>query len=118
MGKTIEQRSWVNATKTRKKYSTIRQYAEKLITLVRGHDSDGRDIGYDYETIRNAILRKFPVVTRNGPHKDRPTKMPFKELQEFACELNRQGVKLPFRPRRKAKKESECGRKTKKGNRT
>jgi hypothetical protein len=39
-------------------------------------------------------------VTRNGPHRGRVTKMPFKELQEFACELNRRGVRLPFRPRR------------------
>lgn len=87
----------------RNKYLTIRQYAETLITLVHEHDSDGREIGFDYEYIRNSILQKFPVVLRNGPHKGKPTKMPYKELQEFACELNRQGVRLPFRPRRKAR---------------
>lgn len=89
-----------------KNYFTIREYAEALIQLVHRHDDDKRDIGFDYEYIRDAILRKFPVVPRNGPHKGKPTKMPYKELQEFACELNRQGVRLPFRPRRKAKKES------------
>jgi hypothetical protein len=87
-------------------YATIRKYAEALIVLVRERDADGRDIGFDYKAIRDDILRKFPTVTRNGPHKGRPTKMTYKELQEFACELNREGVRLPFRPRRKAKKES------------
>lgn len=85
-------------------YSMIREYAEKLICLVRYRDPDGRDIGYDYEYIRALILRRFPIVTRNGPHKGKPTKMPYKELQEFSCELNRRGVKLPFRPRRKTRK--------------
>lgn len=98
-------RIWRNVTQ--KNYATIREYAETLIRLVHERDSDGRDIGYDYKTIREYILRKFPRVTRNGPHKGRPTKMPYKELQEFACELNRQGIRLPFRPRRKAKKESQ-----------
>lgn len=90
-----------------KHYFTIREYAEALITLVQKHDSDKRDIGFDYEYIREAILRKFPTVPRNGPHKGKPTKMPYKELQEFACELNRRGVRLPFRPRRKAKMEAK-----------
>lgn len=89
---------------THRTYFTIREYAETLIQLVHHKDEDGRDIGFDYEYIREAVLRKFPTVPRNGPHRGQPTKMPFKELQEFACELNRQGVRLPFRPRRKAKK--------------
>lgn len=88
-----------------RKYATIRSYAEQLIMLVRERDADGRDIGFDYGYIRDEILKKFPRVVCNGPHRGRPTKMPYKELQEFACELNRRGVKLPFRPRRKAKKE-------------
>lgn len=88
-----------------KKYFTIREYAEALIQLVHFRDSDGRDIGFDYLYIRNTVLSKFPTVPRNGPHKGRTTKMPYKELQEFACELNRRGVRLPFRPRRKAKME-------------
>jgi hypothetical protein len=87
-----------------RRYVTIRSYAEALIQLVRYVDADGRRIGADYGLIRKLVLRRFPTVRRNGPHKGRPTKMPFKELQEFACELNRQGVRLPFRPRRKAKK--------------
>lgn len=87
----------------RKEYLTIRSYAEALIALPRFRDADGRGIGYDYEFIRTTILKKFPTVLCNGPHKGRVTKMPFKELQEFACELNRQGVRLPFRPRRKVK---------------
>lgn len=96
---------WRNATgwmtsRIHRKYATIREYAEMLIKLVHYHDDDGREIGYDYRYIRETILRKFPTVGRNGPYKGRPTKMPYKELQEFACELNRQGVRLPFRPRR------------------
>lgn len=98
-------RKW-QATVQSKKHLTIREYAEALICLVHHHDPDHREIGFDYGWIRDAILRKFPVVTRNGPHKGKPTKMPFKELQEFACDLNRRGVRLPFRPRRKAKKET------------
>jgi hypothetical protein len=81
----------------RRKYNTIREFATALIQLVHHKDADGHDIGFDYD----AILRKFPKVTNNGPHRGKPTKMPIKELQEIACELNRQGVKLPFRPRRK-----------------
>lgn len=97
-------RRWRNVR--RKAHSTIRDYAEALIRLVHGYDQDGREIGYDYEYIRDEILKRFPVVKRNGPHKGKPTRMPYKELQEFACDLNRRGVKLPFRPRRKTKKES------------
>lgn len=100
---TPAQRSKWNSALSRK-YLTIREYAETLIQLVHFNDGDGRDIGFDYEYIRDAVLRKFPVVRCNGPHKGKTTKMPYKELQEFACELNRQGVRLPFRPRRKAKR--------------
>ena len=85
-------------------YKTIRELATELIKLVRHRDADGRDIGYDYGYIHEAVLRKFPTVKNNGPHKGRPTKMPIKELHEIACELNRNGVKLPFRPRRKTAK--------------
>lgn len=88
----------------KRKYATIREYAEALIQLVHYRDPDGRDIGFDYEYIRDAVLRKYPTVPRNGPHKGKPTKMPYKELQEFAAALNRNGVKLPFRPRRKLRK--------------
>jgi hypothetical protein len=83
------------------RYSTIREFATVLIQLVRHRDEDGRDVGFDYGDIHDAILRKFPTVKSYGPHRGRPTKMPIKELQELACELNRNGVKLPFRPRRK-----------------
>lgn len=88
-------------------FYSIREYAEALIQLVAYRDPDGRPIGFDYGYIRSEVLKKYPIVPRNGPHKGKATKMPFKELQEFACELNRQGVRLPFRPRRKAKKESK-----------
>lgn len=87
-----------------RQYTTIREYAIALIQLVHHRDADGRDIGFDYGMIHAAILRKFPTVKSDGPHKGKPTKMPFKELHEIACELNRNGVKLPFRPRRKTKK--------------
>jgi len=87
-----------------RKYTTIREYAAVLIALVHHRDEDGREFGFDYGDIHDAILRKFPKVTINGQHRGKPTKMPFKELQEIACELNRNGVKLPFRPRRKSSK--------------
>jgi hypothetical protein len=82
------------------KYKTIREYAIALLTLVH-HRRDGRAYGYDYGSIRESILQKFPTVKNNGPHQGRPTKMSFKDLIEIGCELNRDGVKLPFRPRRK-----------------
>jgi hypothetical protein len=83
------------------KYNTIRDFAIELIKFVRSTDEDNRDIGLDYGYVRDAIIRKFPTVRSSGPHRGRPTKMPIKELHEIACELNRNGVKLPFRPRRK-----------------
>jgi len=83
-----------------RKHSSIQEYAITLLQLVYDTDEDGRDIGYDYGIIRTAILRKFPTVSSSGPHRGRPTKIPFKELWEISCELNRNDVKLPFRPRR------------------
>ena len=85
-------------------YASIKEFATKLIQLVHHRDPDGRDIGFDYGDIHATILRKFPTVESKGPHSGRPTKMPIKELHEIACELNRNGVKLPFRPRRKTSK--------------
>jgi len=87
-----------------RKYATIREFATVLIRLVHHRDEDGRDIGFDYGDIRDAILRKFPTVKSNGPYRGRPTKMSIKELHEIACELNHNGAKLPFRPRRKSSK--------------
>jgi hypothetical protein len=89
-----------------RRYDTIQEYAETLIQLVHYRDDDGRDIGYDYGYIRDAILRKFPTVKLRGPHLGKQTRMPYKELWEISCELNRKGVKLPFRPRRKNQKHS------------
>jgi len=88
----------------RRTYATIREFATELIKLVRHRDADGRDIGFDYGYIHAAVLRKFPTVKNNGPHKGKVTKMPIKELHEIACELNLNGVQLPFRPRRKTAK--------------
>jgi len=85
-------------------YATIRGYAIVLIQLVHYKDDDGRDIGFDYPYILDHILRKFPKVVSSGPHRGRPTKMTVKELHEIAWELNRNSVKLPFRPRRKTLK--------------
>jgi hypothetical protein len=82
------------------KYKTIREYAIALMMLVH-HRRDGRAYGYDYGNIRECILKKFPTVKNTGPHHGRPTKMSFKDLIEIGCELNRDGVKLPFRPRRR-----------------
>lgn len=85
-------------------YPTIRAYASALIQLVRYRDADGRDMGFDYEFIRNEVLKKFPRVTTRGPHRGRKTRMSYKELQEFAGDLNRVGVRLPFRPFRPRRK--------------
>lgn len=82
-------------------YRTIREYATELILRVDRIDVHGRFIGFDYEHIRAAILAKFPVVTYPGPHRGKPTRMTYKELHEMACGLNRDGVRLPVRPRRK-----------------
>ena len=87
----------------RRGYVTIHDFAIALICLVHHKDADGREIGYDYGWIHQHIMQKFPHVTSSGPHKGKPTKMPFKELQKVTGELNRKGVKLPFRPRRKSK---------------
>lgn len=88
----------------KRKFKTIREFAAELIKLEHHRDDDGRRIGFDYTDIHETILRKFPIVSIKGPHEGRPTKMPIKELHEIACELNRNGVKLPFRPRRKTRK--------------
>jgi hypothetical protein len=85
-------------------FHTIREFAMALIKLGRHTDSDGREIGFDYGFIHDAVLQKFPTVKISGPHKGRPTRMPIKELHELAHELNTNGVKLPLRPRRKMSK--------------
>jgi|SRR6185312_8496510 len=88
-------------------YPNIRKFAEQLIQLPHHDDKDGRVIGDDYGVIRRHILRKYPKVLNDGPHKGQPTQMPIKELQAIACELNRNGVKLPFRPRRRTRTKSK-----------
>ena len=79
-------------------YRVVPKCACSTIGQIMYYSDQGRF--YDGD-IHDAILRKFPKVTNNGPHRGKPTKMPIKELHEIACELNRNGVKLPFRPRRK-----------------
>lgn len=86
---------------------TIHEFAERMVRLVHFRDGDGREIGFDYEYIRDAILRRFPKVKVGGPHKGQPTKMPYKELQKVTGELNRRSVKLPFRPRRSATRKAK-----------
>ena len=87
-----------------KSYTSIREYAVELILRVHHVNEEGRLIGFDYEHIRKLILRMFPCVRYAGPHKGKPTQMTFKELHEIACSLNRDGVRLPVRPRRKVGK--------------
>jgi hypothetical protein len=95
-------RAWRSAMFGHRPSETIHEFAERLVRLVHYRDGDRREIGFDYEYIRNAILRRFPKVKVGGPHKGRATKMPYKELQKVTGELNRRQVRLPFRPRRKA----------------
>jgi RecJ-like exonuclease len=85
-------------------YPTIRDYAERLIMIVHHKDKDGRNIGYPYDEILLAILRKFPTVPTGGPHKGKPTRITYKELQNVTGDLNRAGRQVPFRPRRKTTK--------------
>jgi hypothetical protein len=98
--------TWKAVMSRSRQYDTIHEFAATMVQLVHYRDPDGRDIGFDYEYIRNAIIARFPIVTVRGPHKGQPTKMPYKELQKITGELNRKGIRLPFRPRRrKTKKE-------------
>lgn len=86
---------------------TIHEFAEKMVRLVHYLDGDQREIGFDYEYIRDAILRRFPKVKVGGPHKGRVTRLTYKELQKVTGELNRRAVKLPFRPRREATRKAK-----------
>ena len=83
--------------------SNIREYAEQLLKHVDHYDRDGREIGVNYDIIRNAILAAFPTVTTNGIHKGRPTIMLFKELAQFVTNAHQRGERMPHRPRRKKK---------------
>jgi hypothetical protein len=84
------------------KYTSISQYTEDLIKVAHHKDEDGREIGLDYDQIRVAVLQRFPKVLTRGPHQGKRTKLSVKEIIAKACDLNRNGVRLPFRPRRKS----------------
>ena len=92
----------------KRRYKSMLAYAIDLLLRVDHVDEHGREIGFDYEQIRRQILRKFPVVTHNGPHKGKPSKMPLGRghgshgsnggsLWDIARILNREGVRLPAR---------------------
>jgi hypothetical protein len=100
-------KAWRSAMFGHRPSETIHDFSERMIRLVHFRDGDGREIGFDYEYIRAAILRRFPKVKVGGPHKGHTTKMPYKELQKVTGELNRKKVKLPFRPRRKATRKAK-----------
>lgn len=89
------------ASVSHRRFKTIREYAAALLLVERMVDADGRKIGLDYVTIYEHIKKKFPVVTYSGPHKGRPMRMTYKQLRWIATELNREGVVLPVRPRRR-----------------
>jgi hypothetical protein len=91
------------ASVRQRKYATIRQYAMALLLVEAGHDDDGRRVGLDYITIYELIKKKFPIVTYSGPHKGQPMRMTYKQLRWIATEMNRDGVVLPVRPRRRNK---------------
>lgn len=95
---------WVSATHHRVQYTTIRDFAERLIMIVHYKDKDGRNFGYPYDEILAAVLNKFPTVPTGGPHKGKPTKITYKELQNITADLNRSGRQVPFRSRRKVVK--------------
>lgn len=84
----------------RRRYKTIREYAIDLLLRV-DRIEDGREVGFDYDFIRNAILHKFPFVTYGGPYQGHPTKTTIDTLWELARNMNHAGVRLPVRPRRK-----------------
>lgn len=100
-------REWRKAMFGHRPAETIHEFAQRMVRLVHYKDGDGREIGFDYEYIRLAILRRFPKVKTNGPHKGRQTKMPYKELQKVTSELNRKGIPLPFRPRRESTRKAK-----------
>ena len=83
------------------KFSCIRDCAIQWIFRVDRRDDDGRLIGFDYDYIRQQVRRAYPVVTYGGPYKGQPTKIPYRELQELVQAANREGIRLPLRPRRK-----------------
>jgi hypothetical protein len=91
----------------RKRYKTIREFAEALLRIVLYQDEDGRNIGYDYEAVRKRVLHKFPVVrmTAKGggaAYSGKPTKMPYKEFSRMCMEMKTRdpSIRLPFRIRR------------------
>jgi len=86
-----------------RKFATIRECAIALLLVEHTVDDDGRKVGLDYDVIREFIKKKFPVITYNGPHKGKPMRMSFKKLRWIATELNREGARLPVRPRVKKK---------------
>lgn len=88
-------------------YESISDYAEDLIKISHHKDEDGRDIGLDYDQIRDAVVKRFPRVLTPGPHKGRKTRMSVKEIIAKACRMNQLGVKLPFRPRRKSERKKD-----------
>lgn len=83
-------------------YNSISQFTEDLIKIAHHKDEDGREIGLDYDQIREAVLARFPKVLTRGPHQGNKTRLSVKEIIAKACDLNRNGVRLPFRPRRKS----------------
>jgi hypothetical protein len=95
---------WHRLVRPRRQFASIRELAVTLIELVHYTDADGRAIGYTYDDILAAIRRKFPTVTTPGPWFGKPTRITYKELQNITGDLNREQRRLPFRPRRKTKK--------------
>lgn len=82
---------------------TILAFTIGLLLRVDKVDADGREIGFDYESIRRSVLKAFPVVTHSGPHKGKPVRMTFHYLQRITSGLNSAGVRLPARPGRSRK---------------
>lgn len=90
-------------------YTSIAQFTEDLIKIAHHKDEDGRDIGLDYDQIREAVLARFPKVLTRGPHQGKKTRLSVKEIIAKACDLNRDGIRLPFRPRRKSSAAKSSG---------
>jgi hypothetical protein len=87
---------------SRREYKHIRQYTRALLLFTLDTpDEDGRPLGLDYGEIMKLTLKKFPIVTYPGPHRGLPTKISYKELGKISCDLNQDGLKLPFRHRAK-----------------
>lgn len=73
---------------------TIKSVSVELLTATAFQDEQGRNIGYDYDTILAKVLEDFPDASTT-----------VKCLRWYATHLNKDpDIKMPIRPRKKVEK--------------